>query len=215
MSIEGELAQQAFLQQGGVFARALLAKRKSGEMALNYEYQEYPKMLRISEGFHEVECSTEIGNGSAKRYWKENKEFFREVIVGSEEEEEAVLYGGKTAAQKEDERVGLLNRARVLGLKVDASWSAVRLRRELGDKMGGGETAEQLHALQAELDGLRKVAEMQAEIDALRAQLSGRGSADDLRAQLEALGVAVDKRWGVARLREELETATAPEARAA
>ncbi len=48
---------------------------------------------------------------------------------------------------------------------------------------------------------------------ALQAQLAQ--PVDDteyLRSQLVALGVAPDKRWGAARLREELDRATAPDA---
>jgi hypothetical protein len=217
MSIEMELAQRNFLQQGGVLQRALMEKMKSGELPSTYEYREYPKEIRISRGFHDVECETEVGNGSRKITWNENREVIERIIVNSEEEEDAVLYGGKTAVQIEEDRQGLLTRARALGIKVDASWSAIRLRRELGDQLGGVETQDQLAALQKELAGLKKVAEMQAEIDALKAQLGGRhqDSTEDLKAQLEALGVTVDGRWSAKRMREELERATAPERDAA
>ena len=43
-------------------------------------------------------------------------------------------------------------------------------------------------------------------------QAKARAEIDALRRDLEAAGVDVDKRWGIARLREELEKATAPEA---
>ena len=61
----------------------------------------------------------------------------------------------------------------MLGIKVDTAWSAVRLKRELGDKLDAPEPADKMAALSAELANLRKMADMQAEIDALRAQLSG------------------------------------------
>ena len=52
---------------------------------------------------------------------------------------------------------------------------------------------------------------MKAKIATLEAQLSRPADdADELRQELIGLGVTVDKRWGIARLREELEKATAP-----
>lgn len=215
MSIETELAQTQFLERGGVLARALAKKQESGELAKRgqYQYQEYPKALNISHGFQDVDRQTETIKGTTKE-WVERREVFETIIVNSEEEEERVLSGGKTSQQIEDDRLNLIARCRNAGIMVDTSWSAVRLRRELGDKMDAPEVAapaDKMAALETELANLRKMAEMQQEIDRLRALTSRpSGEADDLRQQLETLGVAVDKRWGVQRLRDELEAATAP-----
>jgi hypothetical protein len=106
----------------------------------------------------------------------------------------------------------LILRCRSLGLKVDPQWSAIRLRRELGDKLDAPEPENKMAALEHELGQLRKMAEMQAEIDRLRSSMAKPvEDTDDMRSQLTALGVKVDLRWGSARLREELEAATAPE----
>lgn len=211
MSIEGEISQSQYLNMGGSFARAIAQKRKIGELADVYTYREYPKMLRISEGVQDVECSTETIRGTM-REWTEKREVFTTIVVHSEDEEERVLSGGKTSAQIEDERQGLILRCRALGLKVDPAWSAVRLRRELGDKLDAPEPENKMVALESELANLRKMAEMQAEIDRLKAQMAAPAEVDDMRQQLTELGVTIDKRWGASRLREELEAATAPKA---
>lgn len=211
MSIEGQLAQESFLRQGGTFARALAKKQHDGELA-PYEFREYPKAVRISEGFQDVEWTTETIKGGTLS-GVTHQEVFRTIVVNSEEEEERVTSGGKTSSQMEDERQTLILRCRSLGLKVDTSWSAVRLRRELGDKLDAPEPENKMAALENELASLRKMAEMQAEIDRLRSQMArpAGDEVDDLRQQLTALGVKVDNRWAIARLREELDAATAPE----
>lgn len=216
MSIEGEMAQESFLRQGGTFARALAAKQKSGELQREYTYREYPKLITIIDGEEEIERSTDTirGRNEVTVNWTETVQKKREILVHSEEEEERVLSGnGKTSSQMEDERQTLILRCRSLGLKVDTSWSAVRLRRELGDKLDAPEPENKMAALENELASLRKMAEMQAEIDRLRSQMArpAGDEVDDLRQQLTALGVKVDNRWAIARLREELDAATAPE----
>jgi hypothetical protein len=210
MSIEMQMAQRKFLANGGVLERALMAKMKSGEIAKEYEYHEYPKMVRLMKGTETVECSTELGNGDRRKTWTETRDIVEEIIVNSEEEEDRVLAGGKTSTQMEEERQQLILRARSLGLKVDMAWSAVRLRREMGDKLDAPAPEDKMARLAAELDQLRKMAAMEDEIAALRARLAP-PDPDDMRGQLEALGIKVDGRWSATRLREELDKATAPE----
>ena len=217
MSIEMEMAQREFLASGGPLRRALMKKITDGELSKEYVYREYPKMLRISHGWEDVECSTEIGNGDRRKAWTEHREIIEEIVVSSEEEEERVISGGKTSKQLEEERQTLLLRAKALGLKVDPSWSSVRLRREMGDKLEAPEPPDKMAALTAELASLRQMADMQLEIERLRAQLSRpvNDEVEAMRAELSELGVTVDKRWGAARLREELERATNPQRSAA
>ena len=217
MSLEVELGQQEFLQRGGIYQRALAAKWKSGELERGYTFREYPKMVYISEGFQDVPWETETIKGGTLS-GSVRKEVFRQVVVNDEEEEERVLAGGKPSKAIEEERQNLIARARVMGLKVDPSWSSVRLKREMGDKLDAPEPAapgDKMAALETELAMLRKMADMQAEIERLKAGMARAvaapaSEADDLRQQLATLGVDVDRRWGVSRLREELEAATAP-----
>jgi hypothetical protein len=214
MSVEIELSQNNFLMQGGVYARAVMQKIKSGEFPREYVYHEYPKLIRKFRGTQRVEKSTEIGNGSTKKFWEEEVELWDEIIVHSEEEEERVLSGGKTAAELEEERQGLVQRCRQRHIAIDPAWSAARLRRELGD--GGADlptTGSRVNALAAELDALRQMKAMQDEIAALRAQLAGEvpDEAASLRQQLTSAGVKVDGRWSLGRLQAELERVTAPE----
>jgi hypothetical protein len=206
--------QMAFLQQGGRYQIGLRKMRASGNIVDFPEFKEYPKMIRLIDGTEEVACSTEIGNGSTRKNWIETREIVREILVHSEEEEERVLAGGKTSAQVEQDRQALIARCRSAGIRVDPTWSAIRLRRELGEKLDAPEPVDKMAALSAELDNLRKIAAMQAEIDALKARMSASPllETDDLRGQLTTLGVKVDGRWSEARMREELEKATAPEA---
>lgn len=215
-------AQETFLQQGGLYVHALRNKRKKEKIGQNdylpprAEYQDYPKMISLSQGVQKVKGFT-LDIDKKRIDWEEEKEVFTEIQVYSEEDEERVLSGGKTSAALEDDRQGLIHRCRAQGIKVDLTWSMVRLRRELGDKLDAPEQPNKMEALEAELAGLRKMAEMQAEIDRLKAQLAPAPveDMDKLRQELADLGVTPDKRWGGARLREEREKATAPGAVAA
>lgn len=209
-----ESAQECFLRNGGIFAPALLAKRKSGEIPRTYEYQEYPKAIYLSLGVKKIERSTTSVDKQIIK-WTEEKEAFQQIIVSSEEEEERVLSGGKTSHAMEEERQSLILRCRNAGIRVDAGWSVLRLKRELGDKMS--EPVDDMGALKAKLAQLEEMAAMKAKIAALEAELSGKvpepvDDLDDLRGQLFALGVKVDGRWSGQRLREELDRATAPNA---
>jgi phage I-like protein len=130
----------------------------------------------------------------------------------------------------EEDRLGLLQRARNMGIPADPKWSAVRLRRELGDALDAPAPGDEMAKLEAELASLRKMAAMQAEIDALKAQIGGKPAVrseqpltsplsshqdadeiDELRSQLTALGVEFHHRHGATKLRELLDMATAPE----
>jgi len=213
MSIETELAQTQFLERGGVLARAIAKKQETGEMHRRgaYQFQEYPKMLRISEGIQERHYETETIKGST-RSWTVDEEIFRDVIVHSEEEEERVLSGGKTRDQVEDERQALIAKCRIHGITVDLNWSATRLRRELGEKVDAPDPVDQMAAMRKELEDLREMQRLRKEIDDLKAQLTPQpDDVEELRAQLLALDIKPDNRWGAPRLREELEKATAPE----
>jgi hypothetical protein len=212
MRPETEIAQQTFMQQGGVFARALLKKRQTGEIERTYVYHEYPKMLRTFQGTRTVDRSTEVGNGSRKVEWTETQEIWDEVIVHSEEEEERVLAGGKTEPQIEEERQALIRRCEQNHIRVDPRWKIARLRRELGGKDREPTSPSRVQDLEKELAQLRAMAEMQAEITALRAQLAGDPLDEEtsIRNQLALLGVKADGRWSLPRLREELDRATAP-----
>lgn len=205
MSIEGKLAQESFLRQGGAFARVVA---KMQELHGDYQYHEYPKMLRLSQGVQAIEIPREDIKGKT---WIETvrKEVFDEIVVNSEEEEERVLSGGKTSAQIEQERQELLRRCVGAGIKADPSWSALRLRRELGDKMDAPEPVDEMGSLKQKLAHLEEMAAMKAKIEALEIQLSAKPEdAEEMRRELTSLGVKVDGRWSHARLREELEKAT-------
>jgi len=215
MSGSTSRAQTNFLMQGGVFQAALAKMQEAGTLAADYVYHEYPRMVRLSRGVQEVERHTETCDKRSIT-WTERKEVFEDIIVNSEEEEERVLSGGKTSAQMEDERQGLIQRARNLGIPADPKWSAVRLRRELGDALDAPAPGDDMAKLEAELANLRKMAAMQAEIEALRAQVarpavSEADEVEELRAQLTALGVEFHHRHGAQRLRYLLDAATSPE----
>lgn len=206
-----QLGQTKYLMNGGSYELPLQQLREKGILPSEYVYHEYPKMVRLSQGFQDFERSTEDHKGRTLN-WTETKEVFTDIVVNSEDEEERVLSGGKTSGQIEEERQSLASRCRALGMAVDPSWSVVRLRRELGDKLDAPEPSDKMGALEAELESLRKMAAMQAEIDELRAKVAR--PADDtseLRVALAERGVKVDGRWSAQRVREEWERATGPE----
>lgn len=217
MSIETEMAQQQFLERGGIAARAIAKMQESGQMDRRgmYQFKEYPKTLHISEGVQEITHETETIKG-AIRSWVVDEEVFRDVIVHSEEEEERVLSGGKTREQVEEERQSLIAKCRLHGIVVDMNWSAVRLRRELGEKVDAPDPVDERSKLLAELETLRENQRLRQEIDRLKAEMAAPpDDVEDMRAQLTAIGISVDKRWGAPRLREELERATAPDTKIA
>jgi len=208
-------SQTIYLMQGGPVAPHLRKLRERKLWTDSYEYREYPKMLHLSQGVQEIKRSTDIGDGRRTREWTETKEVFQHIIVNSEEEEERVLAGGKTSVQQEEDRQALIVRCAQAGINVDPNWTAVRLRRELGDKMNAP-APDQRAALQARLAELEEIAAMRDKIAALEAKLAAPAAPaadeEDMRAQLATLGVKVDGRWSTTRLREELERATAPRA---
>lgn len=213
MSIEVQESQDSFLRDGGTYRLGLAYHRKNGTLPKSYTYQEYPKMIRLSDGVKTFDCST-LTCDKQTVTWKEEREVFRDIVVNDETEEERVLSGGKTSVQIEQDRQSLILKCSAAGIRVDPTWTAVRLRRELGERMDAPEPTDKMGALEAELANLRKMAAMQAEIDALKAQMSTKAApdtdeTDQLRADLTGLGVVIDKRWGVSRMREELERATA------
>ena len=212
MSIEVQESQEQFLQRGGCYAIGLAYLRKQGTIPRQGQtpLHEYPKMLRFSKGFQDVRWETETCD-KRQLSGTERKEIFEEIIVYDEAEEERILAGGKTSAQIEEERQALIRRCASAGISVDPTWTAVRLRRELGDAMDAP-PGDEMAMLTAKLASLREMARMRAEIADLEAQLSGAPQEDvaTLRSELEALGVMPDKRWGAARLRAELDRATAP-----
>lgn len=167
------LAQTQFLNMGGVYAQPLAAMRDTGAIAGEgeYEYQEYPKMLRISQGIQEVAWSTETIKGKTLEGTK-TMEVFEEIIVHSEEEEDRVLAGGKTSSQIEDERQDLMARCRNSGMRVDPKWTVTRLKRELGESLNA-EPVNEMGVLEKKLADLQKMADMRAKIAALEAELAG------------------------------------------
>jgi hypothetical protein len=218
MSGHIQRAQQHFLLRGGAYEFGLAKLQEDGILSADYVYHEYPKVIRLSRGTKEFERATETCDKRTIT-WKETKEVFEDILVNSEDEEERVLSGGKTTTQMEEDRQGLIQRCRTMGIAADPSWSAVRLRRELGDALDAPAPGDNMAKLEAELANLRKMAAMQAEIEALRAQLGGTRTdapreaeeVEELRAQLTALGVSFHHRHGAERLRDLLEAATAPE----
>lgn len=89
------------------------------------------------------------------------------------------------------------------GMSVDPTWSYVRLQRE----MGSMPPREAVEALARKVEALETEAKLRARIAELEAQLNASpvDEVEMLRQQLTRAGVEVDKRWGVARLRQELE----------
>ena len=84
----------------------------------------------------------------------------------------------------------------------------MRLRRELGETLNEA-PKDDLSALKEKLAQLEEMAAMKAKIAALEAQLSGgTDEAETLRSELAEAGVKVDRRWSLARLREELDRVT-------
>lgn len=205
-----QLGQHNFLMRGGTYELPLQWLRERGEIPSEYIHREYPKMLRLNPREIEVRRTLELCDGTKEKV-VETRTVYDEIIVNSEDEEERVLAGGRTSGQMEEDRQGLLMRCRANGIPADPSWSAVRLRRELGDALDAPAPGDNMAKLEAELATLRKMAAMQAEIDALKAAMSRpQEDADAMRAELAALGIKADGRWSVARLRDELDRATAP-----
>jgi hypothetical protein len=242
-------SQQNFLRDGGPMSAVLEAKYQSGELSRDYVYRDYPKLLRRSLGIKHFDHATEVirGNATVIRDWSEDREVFEEIIVKSEAEEEAVLSGGRTAAQVEEDRQAMIVLCRQRNIQVDPTWGIVRLQRELG----AAPSNETIDAMRTKIADLEEKAALRERIATLEAMIAGRAQpppvaahtestddaneltfrrsqpastttpraatqedeAEDLRQQLTALGVAVDRRWGLPRLRQELDDATAPQRR--
>lgn len=208
---EIQLGQQNFLMRGGTYELPLQMLRKAGILADGYEFHEYPKLLRVNPRTVTAPRIIDLCTG-AKETVSETRTVYDEIIVNSEDEEERVLSGGKTTVQMEEERQGLLFRCRQNGIPADPTWSAVRLRRELGDALDAPPPNDRMAQLEAELAYERKIAAMEEEITQLKARrLAPAEDPEDLRNELAALGVKVDGHWSMARLREELDRATSPQ----
>ena len=215
MSTTTSIAQESFLRSGGIYLKALEKMRKEGALSRDM-INEYPKMLRINERIERRKHRTQDIDRQWVE-WESDDLIYDEVIVKSEEEEERVLAGGKTAAQLEDEKHELIAQARSRGVRVDPAWGVERMKREIG--LPGSQPhkpqedlaamEEKARQLEEKLAMMERLAALEAKIAALTAPKHD--EADDLRAQLQALGRRVDMRWSVARLRDELEAATAPE----
>jgi hypothetical protein len=176
-------AQTKFLLAGGTYELPLAMLRAAGVLPEEYVFHEYPKMIRLTLGSESVEMKTDTCKGTEIR-WTEQREIFEAIVVNSEAEEERVLSGGKTSAQIEDERQGLIMRCHSMGVPVDPAWSAVRLRRELGDALDAPAPGDNVAKLEAELANLRKIAAMQEEIAALKARIAE--PANDIEEMAEA-----------------------------
>jgi hypothetical protein len=211
--IEVQESQSAFLARGGIAAIALATMRKDGILPKSYTFQEYPKMVRLSEGVQSVKRSATTVD-KERITWTDEAEMFSDIIVHSEDEEERVLSGGKTSAQIEEDRQALIIKCRAHGIMVDTSWTAVRLRRELGEKMDAPEPVDELSKLQARVAELEALDQARARIAELERRLAMPAEAspkDVIIGQLQALGVEFDRRWSVARLQDELIRAEAEE----
>jgi hypothetical protein len=209
--------QTNFLRDGGTYAAILQQKYESGEIDAEYVYREYPKMLRISKGVQEIKCETEVlrGNTTAMREWTETREVFDQILVYDEAEEERVLQGGRTSAEVEADRAQLIAQARARGLKIDPSWTMVRLQRELGTH----QVSDTVVQLQRQVEELEEKAALRRRIADLEAQIAGKAApapvgdeeVAQLRASLKEYGLHVDMRWGLQRLRDEMERVTQPD----
>lgn len=167
-------SQNKFLMNGGSYELPLELLRAAGVIPREYVYREYPKMLRVTDGHKEkVQRTTETCKGRDIT-WEEEVLIYEDIIVQSEEEEERVLSGGKTSAQLEDERQGLVQRCHSMGIPADPAWSAVRLRRELGDALDAPAPGNDIARLEAEVAQLRKIETLQAEIAELKAKQAAR-----------------------------------------
>ncbi len=181
-------SQEAFMQRGGIYQLALAKMRKSGAIPKFYTYHEYPKAITIVHGAPVLTQRVTTTCDKEKVHWEELVPNETVTIVHSEEEEERVLRGGQTSAQMEDARQGLLARARSMGVAADPAWSAVRLRRELGEALDAP-PGDDMGALKARLAQLEEMAAMKAKITALELQLA----APD-HEPIEELGDASGKR---------------------
>lgn len=214
MAFEVQRTQTDFLKRGGSAMRALDAMRQANPSPGWYEY---PKLLTFPKGRKTIQRTTEtIDKRSIS--WSEEVDDVETVLVGSAEEEERVLAGGRTNPAIEEERLGLLAKARTMGLHVDAGWTAVRLKRELGQKLDAEPNDEEA-ILRARIEKLERIKALRARVEALEAADATPGpdlplpsfapvemSPEDrdvarLRGILDASGVTYDRRWGVMRLR--------------
>jgi hypothetical protein len=211
-------AQADFLRRGGPMAAILDAKYETGELSREYVHHEYPKMLRRSLGVKHFDHVTEmiVGGNKTVREWSEDKEVFEEIIVNSEDEEEAVLAGGRSEGQLEEERQELIIQGRQRGISVDPTWGLVRLQRELG----AAPSSETIDVMRAKIADLEEKAALRARIAELEAAAAVRNQVPhyvapispepespeeiaDLREKLTSAGVKVDGRWSMATLRTE------------
>jgi len=200
------------MANGGPLAGVLESKYQSGELKREYVYQEYPKYIRISKGKQTVHRSTTAlrGKNEVEVEWDEEVEMFDEHWVNSEDEEEAVLSGGKSQIQLETERQQMISDLRSRGMQVDPTWTYVRLQRE----MGAMPPREAVEALQRKVEALESEAKLRARIAELEAQLNEKPAmasmaqvdeTEALREELRLSGVDVDKRWSLATLRQKVE----------
>lgn len=194
MSAAIKLAQQKFLMSGGTYELPLAMLREAGKIPSEYVFHEYPKMIRLVSGTEKVQCKTETCKGT-ETHWTEDREIFEDIVVNSEDEEERVLSGGKTSRQIEEERQGLIQRCHTMGIPADPAWSAVRLRRELGDALDAPAPGDDMGQLRARLAQLEEMAAMKAKIAALEAQLAAPANDPE---EIEELGDTHGKRRGKA-----------------
>lgn len=209
-------AQHSYLLRGGAFVHALARLRAQGVIAKEgqYVFHEYPKMLHIHRGTEVIHRTAEDVKGKL-REWDETVQLVDDILVHSEEEEDRVVNGGKTASQIEADRQTLLGQAKARGVRFDPAWSTLRLQRELGVEMASDKPVafDELSALREQVDRLEEAARLRAriaELEAETAMLAPSDEVEDMRAQLRTLDVHVDLRWGALRLKQELDRATAP-----
>ena len=223
-----QAAQSQFMRSGGTYGMALAKLYADGVLDDSGAFHEYPKDIHILKGKKTVQCSTEDRRGKLIE-WEEVRDDIETITVHSEEEEDRVLNGGKTAAQIEDDRQSHILQAKARGIKYDPTWSLLRLQKELGIPVAAEQPGafDEVAQLEEQVAKARRALELRAELAALNAQLAEPDAAtrewasipnsiaehDDIEAmrlQLQDLGVKVDGRWSAVRLRQELDRATAP-----
>ena len=98
----------------------------------DYEYREFPLAVALDEDGRPTKDPF-IPNTKPKR--------LREVVIVQNEDELTALLEGSAEVQgsrirtEADEKADLLTRAAQMGVKVDKSWSADRIRKTLDEKV--------------------------------------------------------------------------------
>lgn len=116
-------SQMDFLRSGGAY-RAGVAKLPP------YEYQEYPKAIRLNVREEAVEESVlDVHGRELKR--TVTRTVWDEVVAEDAEMEAQIMARQPTRVDRENERQELIRDAERAGLKVDRRWTTERIRAEM------------------------------------------------------------------------------------